>query len=72
MEALQVLKFSLKHGTSVLNFTLGDSWEEKEQNLMKLVEEKGMVPEDPGEYEKGLTGTPTAPSSTPRGSKRWS
>ena len=66
--------FSSKHGTSVLNFTLGDSREE-ESNLTKLVEEKGLVPEDLQEYKKGrywLTGMLKAPRSTPKGSKRQS
>lgn len=75
MEALQILKFSSKHGTSVLNFTSGDNWEEEENNLTKLVEEKGAVPEDLRDYEKSgsqLTGTSNAPRRTPKVSKRRS
>ena len=74
MEALQVLKFSSKHGNSVLSFTSGESWADEEKNLMKLMEENGTVPEDIREYEKriGASKASKASTSTPSGSKRRS
>ena len=46
MEALQILKFSVKHGTSVLNFTSG--WDENTAmaELEKAMEAEALIPED--------------------------
>ena len=75
MEALQVLKFLLKHGTSILNFTSGENWVEEEKNLMELVVEKGIVPEDIREFEQlgfQLNGMLKVLKNMPKGSKRQS
>ena len=73
MKALQVLKFLLKHGISILNFTLGENCVEEEKNLMELVVEKSIVPEDIREFEQlgfQLNGMLKVSKNTPKGSKR--
>ena len=54
MEALQILKFSVKHGTSVLNFTSG--WYENAAmaELEKAMEAEALIPEDISSFIEGL------------------
>ena len=75
MEALQVLKFSSKHGINILNFTSGENWVEEEKNLTELVVENGIVLEDIREFEQlgfQLNGMLKVSKNTPKGSKRRS
>ena len=54
MEALQVLKFLVKHATSVLNFT--DGWDSNAAiaELEKAMESDILIPEDLSLFIKGL------------------
>ena len=54
MEALQILKFSVKHSTSVLNFTSG--WDENAAmaELEKAMEAEALIPEDISSFIEGL------------------
>ena len=58
MEALQLLKFSAKHGHRPLDFTTGESWDEEEARLMTLVNELGTVAEDAAKFQEKLCAKP--------------
>ena len=58
MEALQLLKFSAKHGHRPLDFTTGESWDEEEAQLMTLVNELGTVAEDAAKFQEKLCAKP--------------
>ncbi len=57
MEALQMLKFSFKHGSTDINFTSGLSWLEEVEYLTQLNLEQTCVPEDINSYISTLTMT---------------
>ena len=54
MEVLQILKFSVKRVTSVLNFTSG--WDENAamEELEKAMEAEALIPEDISLFIEGL------------------
>ena len=54
MEALQILKFSVKCSTSVLNFTSG--WDENAAmaELERAMEAEALIPEDISSFIEGL------------------
>lgn len=54
MEALQMLKFSLKKGRALLNFTKGTARESELIELERLGEEQVGVPEDITEFIQSL------------------
>ena len=45
MEALQILKFSVRQGRG-LNFTVGWGWDDELQELDELMDERQRIPED--------------------------
>jgi hypothetical protein len=49
MEALEMLKFSIKQGRG-MNFTEGTSMEARLTHLEAETERNGLVPEDPASY----------------------
>ena len=53
MEGLQLLKYSVKHGHS-LNFTAGNSWDDKRVAIEKLMEIDGDAPEDLKAFQEFL------------------
>ena len=53
MEGLQLLKYSVKHGCS-LNFTAGNSWDDKRAAMEKLMEIDGDAPEDLKAFQEFL------------------
>ena len=53
MEMLQMLKFSLKSG-STLNFTQGISWEDVLKFIQSIQDGENAVPEDVNAYIKSL------------------
>jgi len=55
MEALQVLKFSIRHGKG-LDFTAGTTWEEEVQELECLDEVRHEIPEDHTLFIQSLIG----------------
>ena len=55
MEALQILKFSVRDGRR-LDFTEGDSFEDEIRELEELMEESKRVPEDVNAFIARLTG----------------
>lgn len=56
MEALQLLKYSIKHGRSI-NFTVGCSWQEEQEELERLMVMDGDAPENLKEFQDSLTRT---------------
>ena len=56
MEALQLLKYSIKHGHSI-NFTVGCSWQEEQEELERLMVMDGDAPENLKEFQDSLTRT---------------
>ena len=54
MEALQILKFSVKRGTSVLNFTSGWDVNATTAELEKAMEAEVLIPEDISSFIEGL------------------
>lgn len=53
MEALQLLKYSVKHGRSI-SFTIGSSWQEEEEELEKLMAIDGDAPENLKAFQESL------------------
>ena len=56
MEALQLLKYSIKHGRSI-SFTVGCSWQEEQEELKRLMVMDGDAPENLKEFQDSLTHT---------------
>ena len=56
MEAFQLLKYSIKHGCSI-NFTVGCSWQEEQEELERLMVMDGDAPENLKEFQDSLTRT---------------
>lgn len=55
MEALQMLKFSFKHGSTDVDFSQGLRYEEEVEYLSQLNFERTCVPEDINSYISTLT-----------------
>lgn len=55
MEALQMLKFSFKHGSTDVDFTQGLRYNEEVEYLSQLNLEQTYVPEDINSYISTLT-----------------
>ena len=56
MEALQLLKYSVKHGRS-LSFTAGCSWREEEEELERLMRIDEDAPENLKAFQESLVRT---------------
>ena len=56
MEALQLLKYSVKHGRS-LNFTAGSSWREEEEELERVMMIDRDAPENLKAFQESLVRT---------------
>lgn len=56
MEALQLLKYSIKHGRGI-SFTAGCSWGEEEEELERLMAMDGDASENLKEFQDSLTRT---------------